>query len=227
MRKNPSHYEFCLLIHCILFDEDHYFSGRHEEDYEMRDDDRDFEVREDDPDCDTRQSQKDLSTIQNSKVFEAMSIEKDPDLSVANSTIQKSLLDKVLDKDPDLSLDGDENVENALPPCDKEIVDDTCREKVVHENIPPKEPKKAVKVSEQDKQGDDSNTPPPLSEIYIPVSHSYGYGFYLKPVWTLENKKQRVDGGERLRKVRQLLGEGERRRSQRKLKRLVITARTE
>ena len=137
------------------------------------------------------------TTRQSQKIVEA--IEKDPDLSVANSTILR-------DKDPDLSMDGDENVDFFHLHSDRGEVSNRESDKVrSHKNE-----FDHIKVKKRD-------TPsPPLSEIFVPLTHAYGYGFYLKPLWTHDHTPS-VAKSERLQKVRQLIHEGRSRRSRSKL----------
>ena len=150
-------------------------------------------------------------------------IEIDPDLSVANSTTHKSRLDK----DPDISLDGDEHFE-ITPHFGDKAERNLNEEKEQH-----------LLKNEKTSQSIDSNleqnydywngnqtSPPPFTEIVIPVEHDYGYGFYLKPLWSLDSKPK-IEYTERLEKVRQLISEGRMRRKRKDLTKLVINARSE
>ncbi len=158
----------------------------------------------------TRDNGQNHNKRRNQKIVEA--IEKDPDLSVANSTILKG----ISDKDPDLSMDGDENFDFFQNSSDRAEV--ATRE--------------SNKIQSQENDFDDiqvekkDNPSPPLSEISIPLTHDYGYGFYLKPLWTLDHTPS-VAETERFRKVRQLINEGRSRRSRSKLTKLVTNAMAE
>lgn len=122
------------------------------------------------------------------------SIEKDPDLSMANSTIHK---------DYDLSLDGDENLAIGI----------TSSSRNRKASFEEKEFSKSVAT----------NVPPPLAEIYIKKTHDYGYGYYLKPLWSLEDKPN-IPTIDRLERVRKLIDEGRKRRKRKELAKLVTNA---
>lgn len=150
-------------------------------------------------------------------------IVQDPDLSIAHSTIQQK---SVLDKDPDISIDGDEqnthsvrlegNGENNSKP------DDMYKDTIIGDS-------KSFEKEKSSKETLHANSPPPLSEISIPISHDYGYGFYVTPLWNIDNRKTQATCTDRLQKVKNLLNEGKKRRKQKDLKRLVrrISIRTE
>jgi len=158
----------------------------------------------------TRDNGKDHNKTQNQKIVEA--IEKDPDLSVANSTILKG----ITDKDPDLSMDGDENFDFFQQSSDRGDLATRERNKM-----------DSIRNEFLDTLVNDRDTPsPPLSEIFIPLTHDYGYGFYLKPLWTLDHTPT-VAKTERLQKVRQLISEGRSRRSRSKLAKMVMNAMSE
>jgi len=152
--------------------------------------------------------------IRQSNNAEVEALERDPDLSVTNSSIEKYTLKlkdegwstphkNALEKDPDLSLcEADEHIMNTPQSARKEIHFDTAEAK---------EKPRLFELNEEKNE-----EPPPLSEIYIPVCHGYGYGFYLKPVTSLYKRPEIEDVG-RLKRIRQLIEEGRKRRSSRTL----------
>ncbi len=122
------------------------------------------------------------------------SIEKDPDLSMANSTIHK---------DYELSLDGDENLAIG-------ITSSSRNRKVSFEE-------------EEFSKSEEINVPPPLTEIYIKETHDYGYGYYLKPLWSLGDKPN-IPTIDRLKRVRKLIDEGRKRRELKELAKIVTNS---
>ena len=150
-------------------------------------------------------------------------IVQDPDLSIAHSTIQQK---SVLEKDPDISLDADDqNGHSVRIEGNKENngkSDDMYKDTIISDS-------KTFEIEKSSEEIPHANSPPPISEISVPISHDYGYGFYLTPLWNIDNKKTKVIHTDRLQKVKNLLNEGRKRRKQKDLKRLVrrISIRTE
>ena len=215
----------CIIYTCILTYDFSFlvtdcYTERNEEDYDVREDNQNYDTI--------------LGNTNNNakrdNIIEDV-IEKDPDLSVANSTQQKSQADT---KDQDLSLDEDENIGiSLLPPTKKgKVLTDVnvMKNKVLHQDI------QKHKVKETDELSYESTyTPPPVKYIYIPVSHDYGYGFYVNPLWVIDSKKNasnekerpRTASTERLQKVRQMISDGRKRRSRRLLKVSIAHSKTE
>lgn len=141
-------------------------------------------------------------------------IEKDTDLSLANSTIQKVLCCES-DKDCDLSLDVDESDGT------KEIVANNNNNNIFSGSLNKFENDTIQKFQERNVTGkirfpENRNSPsPPLSEIWVPLSHDYGYGYYLKPLWSLNYNPNNVLSGGRIQRVRQLISEGKKLRKKR------------
>ncbi len=140
-------------------------------------------------------------------------IVQDLDLSIAHSTLQKSLLEK----DPDISLDGEENIGISVRLDEKEALNkskDFYSEDIT-ENV------------DKHKEEKNAYSPPPLSEISVPISHDYGYGYYLKPLWNIDSKERKMikTRTESIRRIQKLVNEGRKRRKQKELIKMVSESR--
>lgn len=156
-------------------------------------------------------------------------IVQDPDLSFAHSTVQKS----TLAKDPDISLDGDENIGISVAIDEREKISHTeelyCEDIIDDVNTHPQRDQKFIATAslERNPQNKQNSSPPPLSEISIPVSHDYGYGFYLEPLWNINKKDTKISKTDRIQRVQNLVDEGRKRRKRKDLVKLVRRVRAE
>lgn len=135
------------------------------------------------------------------------SIEKDPDLSL------------------DLSLDGDDNMIMPIGAKVETEASENIFNKEVIENLISGQVKKMNSARQEIMLSSHTpmerrDAPPPLTEISIPITHDYGYGYYLKPLWTMERESVEDPCKYQLERTRSLIKEGRKRRNRKELVKL-------
>ncbi len=204
---------FCTYQYVYIED----YTDRLEHNYELRQNDQEnIEWNEEGTKSTFKETMK-KTAVDGQEIVDA--IVQDPDLSIAHSTVHKST-----GKDPDISLDDYENYGMDVIGIGKEETYDLdlfFRKMMDDSNNQENNSHNFLTTKSLDIKKKSPDSPPPLSEITIPKSHDYGYGFYLKPLWNMDSKKTNTSYTERIQKIKNLVKEDRKRRKQKKATKLV------